>query len=204
MTNVNLHSLIGLSERFFTALVLGIGLLTLGAIAPPPAPQEKVPPPAPQEEVPTMAPLAIASEYGTLSKTLNTSDILWETAKENAADILTVKFYTPTGSCDGFNTQERSIVADKAVSQIIHFLLADQTPHLVGFELAGYRTQLGSKDGDVTIDFRRSPDAQRHFISLSICEQLVLFGSLRKTLLENPALNINTVNFTERGRLIEL
>jgi hypothetical protein len=61
------------------------------------------------------------------------------------------------------------------------------------FPLAGYRV---SVDKEVaTIDLRLPPNARRTFRSLSSCEQLSLFGSLEKTLLNNPSLKIQAVRF---------
>ena len=122
----------------------------------------------------------------------------------DAEQTLTVTVYTPTETCDGFQSQQQVIAADKAVPQIVHFLLSDQADNLVNFDLSGYRIQTEDADRSITVDFRRSPNAERHFISLSICEQQVLFGSLQKTLLENPALDVDTVRFTERGRSIQI
>jgi len=65
-------------------------------------------------------------------------------------------------------------------------------------DLAGYRVNLNN--GIATIDLRLSPDSQRQFVSLSICEQLALFGGIRKTLVENPRLNIQDVRFTDKGQ----
>ena len=205
MTKVSLHRFAGLPRRFFVSLGLGIGLLTVGAIAPPPSPTQDAAPRTPASQpVAPLSPQFIDPEYEQLPSTLNATDVLWQTAQANAPDLLPVTFYTPTNTCEGFQTQEQAIVADTAIAQIVHTLLADQSPHLLDFELAGYRVQPGPKGSSITIDFRRAADAQRHFVSLSICEQQVLFGSLRKTLVENPALNINSVRFTERGRLIQI
>jgi hypothetical protein len=194
MTKVSLHRFVELPRRFLVALGLGVGILTVGAIAPPPAPVE---------EASSQPLLRLQTHYAPLSTEL-TTDRLWHSAEANLPELLTVTFYTPTATCETYQGEERAISADKAIPQIVHFLVSSQTPNLVDFELAGYRVQPGTKGNTVTIDFRRAPEAQRHFISLSICEQRVLFGSLRQTLLKNPDLNIDTVRFTERGRPIEL
>lgn len=195
MTKISLHRFAGLPQRFLVSLGLGMGLLTFGALAPLPSATQDAP--QPQRQL-------VATRYGNLLATVNTNEILVETAKETAPDTITITLYTPTAICEGFQTEEKAIVEDKAIPQIVHFLIADQTSNLLDFELAGYRIQPGEKGNSITIDFRRKPDAQRHFISLSMCEQLALFGSLRKTLLENPALDIDSVRFTERGRLIQI
>ncbi|NER78846.1 MAG: hypothetical protein F6K42_04560 [Leptolyngbya sp. SIO1D8] len=210
MTKVSLHRFAGFPRRFLVALGLGVGLLTIGAIAPLPSPTQDTDTSTstPQDTAtqstaqPTLE--SVDQSYQDLSTTLNAADTFWETAKTNSPELMSVMIYTPTATCDGFQTQEQAIAADKAIPQIVQLLLADQTPHLLDFELAGYRIQPGDEGNSITVDFRRVADAQRHFTSLSICEQLVLFGSLRKTLLENPALNVDSVSFTEKGRMIQL
>ncbi len=195
MTKVSLHRLAGLPQRFLVALGLSLGLLTIGAIAPPPSETEEQPP----------TPTSLQASYGALADTLQASQTFWVTAPAQIPDVLTVTLYTPDAACDGYQTEERTVVAAKAIPQIVHFLLAEQTPHLLNFELAGYRLQPSGPNGHrLVIDLRRSPTAQRQFISLSLCEQLVLFGSLRQTLLSNPVLQIHEVEFTERGRPIAI
>ena len=73
-----------------------------------------------------------------------------------------------------------------------------------GQDLAGYRVNLDLNKRVVTIDFRLSPDSKRQFVSLSMCEQFTLFGSLRKTLTDNPQLKIKDVRFTNQGQEIRL
>ncbi|MEM0980675.1 MAG: hypothetical protein AAGH78_10405 [Cyanobacteria bacterium P01_H01_bin.58] len=195
MTKASLHCIARLPQRFLIALGISLGMLTAGALAPPPSAQEEVPLPVTQTVVPS---------YGAFSQTLATTNVLWDAAATTAPQMLDVTLYTLDDTCNGFVTKPKAIASDKAIPQIVHFLLTDQTPNLLDFELAGYRIYPTAKGNSLTIDFRRTANAKRQFISLSICEQLVLFGSLRKTLLENANLNIDNVYFSERGRLIEL
>ncbi|MEM9004415.1 MAG: hypothetical protein AAGE59_12935 [Cyanobacteria bacterium P01_F01_bin.86] len=207
MTKASLHRFARLPQRFLVSLGLGLGLLTVGAIAPPPSPTQDNGLPAPQP---------VRTDYGALAVAVNETETLWQIIDETVepasptidavdpANILTVTVYTPTATCEGFESQQRAIAADQAVPQLVQLLLADQVNNLVEFDLSGYRIQTEQTGNSITVDFRRAPGADRHFISLSICEQLVLFGSLRKTLLENPALDIDVVRFTEKGRLIEI
>lgn len=195
MTKASLHCIARLPQRFLLALGISLGMLTAGALAPPPSAQEEEPRPVAQTVIPS---------YSALSHLLATTDVLWGAAEVTAPEMLAITLYTLDNACDGFETEPKAIAADKAIPQIVHFLLTDQNANLLDFELAGYRIYPTTKGNSLTIDFRRTANAKRHFISLSICEQLVLFGSLRKTLLENPILNIDNVYFSERGRLIEL
>lgn len=204
MTKASLHSFARLPQRFLVSLGLGIGLLVVGAIAPPPSPTQDEPAPVPEPAI---------TDYEALIAALNETETLWQTIDETVDDItppasstdtLTVTVYTPDANCEAFESQQRAIAADKAVPDVVRLLLVDQVDNLVNFDLSGYRIQTEAQSNTLTVDFRRDPDAERHFISLSICEQQVLFGSLRKTLLENPALDVDAVRFTERGRPIQI
>ncbi|NEQ47850.1 MAG: hypothetical protein F6K00_31710 [Leptolyngbya sp. SIOISBB] len=212
MTKVSLHRFAKLPQRFLLALGLGMGILTVGAIAPPPSLTE---------EAPTSPTTTVDHAFAQLPNTLVSTESLWreadrygsEVAKVGSpqpsapatqSDFLTITLYTPTASCETYAGEAKAIATDKAIPQIVHFLLTDQTPNLLDFELSGYRILPGDKGNTVTVDFRRKPDATRHFISLSICEQRVLFGSLRETLLQNPELGIDDVKFTEQGKPILL
>lgn len=195
MTKVSLHRFARLPQRFLLALGLGIGILTAGAIAPPPSLTE---------EAPTPQTTKVDRYFTELPQALESTETLWRSAPITLPDLLSVTLYTPTASCETYEGKTKAVVQDQAIPQIVHSLLTDQTPQLLDFELAGYRILPGPKGDTVTLDLRRKPNAQRHFISLSICEQRVLFGSLRETLLQNPVLGIQAVEFTEQGRPIQL
>lgn len=207
MTNVSLHRFSRLPRQFLVALGLGLGILTVGAIAPPPSPTQDT---APKRTLPAatldsnQADTSTVVQDDPLSAGLDGPESSEEIDAAASPPRQTVQLYLPTENCDGFRTEEREITPPKAISQVVHFLFSEQATQLPGFELAGYRIQSAAKGNTVTIDFRRAPDAQRQFISLSICEQRVLFGSLKKTLEENPTLNVDTVRFTERGRPIQM
>lgn len=192
MTKVSLHRFADLPRRFLWALGLGLGILTVGAIAPPPAPTENA------------RPTVTSHQFAALPISLDATLSFWTVAQDHLPGVMPVIFYTPTATCEDYVGEAKAIAEDKAILQIVHFLMAEQTPHLLDFELAGYRVFADPKSDRVTIDLRRSPSAKRHFVSLSICEQRVLFGSLRQTLLKNPELGINSVQFTEQGRPIEI
>ena len=145
----------------------------------------------------------VTEQLSELTTVENATEQFWDAAIAHSPAGMTVIFYTPTATCDAYAGDLTRVAADHAIPQVVQRLVTDQTPQLINFELAGYRVQPPTADGTVTIDFRRNPHAERHFISLSICEQHVLFGSLRQTLLQNPALEINQVRFTERGRPIK-
>ncbi|MBD2021984.1 hypothetical protein H6F43_17535, partial [Leptolyngbya sp. FACHB-36] len=60
------------------------------------------------------------------------------------------------------------------------------------------------RNGVATVDLRLPANAKRRFVSLSTCEQLALFGSIRKTLTSNRQWKIKSVRFTEKGQPIVL
>lgn len=192
MTKVSLHRFAQLPQRFLRALGLGLGILTIGAIAPPPETTEVAKPPA----------IAIAPAFTALAVDLAAVDSLWRAAPTTLPDLLTVTLYTPNETCAAYRGDTQVVVADQAIAQVVQTLVTQQTPLLLDFELAGYRVLPSDRGSTIAIDFRRHPEAQRHFISLSICEQRLLLGSLRETLLQNPALGVNAVEFTEQGRSI--
>ncbi|RZM76522.1 hypothetical protein [Leptolyngbya iicbica] len=208
MTKVSLHRFAKLPQRFLLALGLGLGILTVGAIAPPPSLTEETPTPKTIAIEPNFAPLTATSTGPTAL--LNTAQRIHMDISRTAspdgdgAKLLTVTLYTPTASCDAYKGDRKAVAADQAIAQIVHALLTEQTSNLLDFELAGYRILPGDQGNTLTIDFRRQPGATRHFISLSICEQQVLFGSVRETLLQNPELGISAVIFTEQGQPIQL
>ncbi len=70
------------------------------------------------------------------------------------------------------------------------------------FSIAGYRV---SKEGNrAIVDLRLPANTKRSFHSLSSCEQLALFGGIRKTLIDNAQWQIKSVQFTEKGQEIVL
>jgi len=193
MTKVSLHRFAKLPQRFLLAFGLGLGILTIGAIAPPPSMTE---------ETTTPTAIAVTPYFTDLPAALASANSLWLTAPTALPALLSVTLYTPTPDCETYTGEPSTVTQDKAVAQVVHHLIAQQTPQLLDFELAGYRLLPGPEGHTVTIDFRRQANAQRHFISLSICERRMLLGSLRETLLQNSALGIKAVEFTEQGRPI--
>ena len=194
MVTVSLHRFVRRPRQFLRALGWGSRLGMAGAIA-----TASMFTPAAVAN----SPQVVTQQLSELTTVETATEQFWEAAIANSPPGMTVIFYTPTTTCDAYVGDFTVVAADHAIPQVVQQLVADQTPQLIDFELAGYRVQPSTDDGTVTIDFRRNPHAERHFISLSICEQRELFGSLRQTLLQNPALEINQVHFTERGRPIK-
>lgn len=195
MTKVSLHRFVNLPRRFLMGLGLGVGIWTVGAIAPTPD----------LIETANANPLVmLEQQFAAFPEALLATELVWEAAIANLPSLIPVTFYTPTISCEDYEGTQKAIAQAEAVPQVVDLLLVQQVPELISFELAGYRVQQDAQNKHVTIDFRRRSGARRQFISLSICEQRVLFGSLRRTLLDNPVLEIESVRFTEQGDPIEL
>lgn len=65
------------------------------------------------------------------------------------------------------------------------------------FSLGGYRISVNG--GVATVDLRPAPHSERSLHSLTHCEQLALFGGVRRTLLGNAQWRIQDVQFTIAG-----
>jgi hypothetical protein len=73
---------------------------------------------------------------------------------------------------------------------------------IYGVKVNNYQVTL--ENGVATVDITLDPRSQRRMTSLSSCEQFALFSSIKTTLLQNQALTVNEVKFTEAGREIYL
>ena len=114
-----------------------------------------------------------------------------------------ITIYEIDSTCSSFVPQIVQVDADRAMEQAVSKVLSNEQTG-IGFDLAGYRVSLDEGSREATVDLRLSPQSQRQLVSLSSCEQLAVFGSLRETLLNNSDWNIRSVRFTERGEAIAL
>lgn len=112
---------------------------------------------------------------------------------------ITVNIFQLDSQCNKFVTTKATIAANRPVTQAIAKTLEKANSESLG--VAGYRVKVTSRVA--TIDFRPIPNARRSLTTLANCEQLALFGSVRRTLTQNPALKIKSVRFTDRGQLIK-
>ncbi|MER3435524.1 MAG: hypothetical protein C4288_19515 [Leptolyngbya sp. ERB_1_1] len=101
--------------------------------------------------------------------------------------------------CNKFVTTKEAVAANQPITQAIAKTLSKTNSE--SLDVAGYRVKVAS--GVATVDFRPIPNARRSLTTLANCEQLALFGSVRRTLLQNPNLKIKSVRFTDRGNLIK-
>ncbi len=117
-------------------------------------------------------------------------------------NTITLNIYRVDSQCESLIPEKVSVPATTPVNAAVGKVL--EQANSADFDLAGYRVNLNPNTRVATIDFRLSPDSQRQFVSLSMCEQFALLGSLRKTLTDNSQLKIKEVRFTEQGREIIL
>lgn len=201
MTKVSrLHRFLGL-RRLLWASGLGLGLLGVGAIAPPPTPSSA------ESDPPRLRPLGGAQ----LVSALRQLDDFWQAialpsspAAPPGRERVWVTQYGINANCDGFEAQGEVLIHPDRLDGLVGQLLQAPQQAVNALDLTGYRVQRESDGSTVTIDFRIAPDSQRQLVSLSACEQMMLLGSLRETLLENPALGVETVRFSDRGEPVRL
>ncbi|HEY9738542.1 MAG TPA: hypothetical protein V6D06_19750 [Trichocoleus sp.] len=113
------------------------------------------------------------------------------------ADPVTVTRYRLDNRCQDFVAEPIQVSQQNAIRDTVGRILSEQ--NFFAFDLSGYRLLLDPATGTATLDLRLDPESERLLVSLSSCEQLALFGSLRETLLRNPDWGIQAVTFTQRG-----
>ncbi|MBD2580036.1 sporulation/spore germination protein [Oscillatoria sp. FACHB-1406] len=117
-------------------------------------------------------------------------------SETTAPETIAVNLYYPDSNCETLVPESINVPEDNSLAAAVGRTIEKAASG--DFDLAGYRVSV--KDGVAAIDLRLSPNSPRHFLSMSGCEQFALFGSLRKTILENPEWNVKEVRFTEDGQ----
>lgn len=160
--------------------ILGLLLLLGGCEPSPQAPFSSA------DQTPTATPFAVPS------------------TAPSAATTVTVQIYSIDATCETLVPSQLTVPADQSLEASIATLLTRGSPD--GLSPIDYSISVDSTTGQATLDLRPTPSGnpQRSFQSLSSCEQLALFGSLRETLLRWPAWGIRSVEFTEKGKPIVL
>jgi hypothetical protein len=122
------------------------------------------------------------------------------TIPANATPQTTINVYKIDGLCKGLVPQKITIASKQSLEGAIAKVLEETDSG--DFSIAGYRV---SKEGNrAIVDLRLPANTKRSFHSLSSCEQLALFGGIRKTLIDNSQWQIKSVQFTEKGQEIVL
>ncbi|MGF1491036.1 MAG: hypothetical protein ACFBSC_00990 [Microcoleaceae cyanobacterium] len=118
-----------------------------------------------------------------------------------SADTTSITLYSVDSNCDALVPQK--VIAPSgnslefAVAQVFDLNTNEDFP-------LSYRLEVDSDHQAVTIDLRIPTTSPRPLTALSACEQLALFGSLRKTLTENPQWQVHQVHFTHAGKEVAL
>ncbi len=122
------------------------------------------------------------------------------TSTPTPAATIAATIYRIDNRCENFVSEKVALPATKSVEAAVGKVLQQQDN--TEFSLAGYRVTIDPA-GIATIDLRVSPESHRKLVSLSSCEQMALFGSLRKTLLENSSWKIKDVRFSSQGKILQ-
>lgn len=120
----------------------------------------------------------------------------------NTSTSLTLNIYRVDNQCNNLESEAVQVSADGVIDAVVNKVLEQATSS--DFDVAGYRVKLNAQSGIANVDLRLLPGSKRKLVSLSTCEQLALFGGLRRTLTSNSQLQIRDVRFTERGKEIYL
>jgi hypothetical protein len=134
-------------------------------------------------------------ETSVVSQPLQTSDHQL-TSTTPSLNTVTVTIYQADNQCESLVPEKVAVPADSPVDAAVGKVLKQADSG--DFDLAGYRVKVNPENGVATVDFRLLPNSKRKFSSLSSCEQLAIFGSLRKTLTDNAQLKIKNVRFTNQ------
>ena len=116
----------------------------------------------------------------------------------NQEKTITVNIYQPDLYCEKLVAKPAKLSSDNTLNSVIQRILEEGDLNL------GYRVILDQQKKLATIDLRVASNSPRQINSLSVCEQLVVFGGLEKTLINHKNWQIQQVNFTVLGKEILL
>lgn len=111
---------------------------------------------------------------------------------------VTVNIYQPDLYCEKLVAKPANLSVDNTLNSAIEKILEEGDLNL------GYRLILDRHKKVANIDLRVASNSPRQINSLSVCEQLVVFGGLQKTLISHKNWQIHQVNFTLLGKEILL
>ncbi|CAD5936313.1 hypothetical protein PCC9214_01627 [Planktothrix tepida] len=170
-------------QQFLTRCLVGVTILSLSSCGTPPVDTPTQPQVSPEATISPSTPP--------------------EPQKQalSPANTVPVTIYQVDNQCSELIPRQITVPKEQALETAISEVLEQQSSS--DFPL-NYRINVDKNQQIVTIDFRVPTTAERTFNSLSSCEQLALFGSLRQTITSNPDWQINDVIFTEQGEEITL
>lgn len=120
----------------------------------------------------------------------------------SAANITSVKVFNLDSQCDGFEGEVVKLAEDGSLEEAVGLAIANSNNP--DFSISSYRVGDGRFPQEVIVDLRLASDSERVFNSLSVCEGQALFGSIRRTLVENGQFDVTQVQFTAAGEDITL
>lgn len=181
-------------ELFFRCvLAISVGLSSCRTNSPSSAPVVSSPAKSPSA-VPSPTPIEKSSSAP--SRTSQPP----QTASVVSRKTVSANIYKVDNQCRNFVSEKMVVPANQQITGAVGKVL--ENADSADFSLSGYRVSVAS--GVATIDLRVAPDSKRELVSLSSCEQMAIFGSLRKTLTSNAQWKIKSVRFTNRGKEIIL
>ena len=119
----------------------------------------------------------------------------------NPEDGRPIQIYTVDSGCEALVPQTVTVAKDQVLDGAVAAVIAAQVQG--DFAIAGYRVSQPDGNQRITVEFRLPPDSPRSFASLSSCEQLALFGSLRQTLVGSAPWQVREVEFLQGGNPID-
>ncbi len=187
-------------KQYLIPLLVGVMLTGCGGDSPTTDNTNNQPesPSTPVTESPTKSP----DDKDSTSDKTQTPNPDGDKAIDTEKNSLTLDIYQIDDQCENLVSKKVAVSGDNSVDAAVGKVLEQTSSG--DLDLAGYRVDVDTSSGMATVDLRLSPNSQRHFRSLSTCEQKALFGGLRKTLTDNSEFNISDVRFTEQGKEIEL
>ncbi len=190
-----------LTNTCVTGLALTLSLIVTGCAT---APDKAVVEPSPSltpEAVETPKQTAPPTETPDKDQSVEAQpDGQAEGTKQPDGEMVTVSVYTIDGQCNDFVEQAVQVPNEGAITEAVGKAMSGIDYN--AFKLEGYQVNINGSTA--TVDMQLAPGSQRQFVSLSSCEQRSLFGSVEKTLLNNPDWNITAVKFTNNGKEILL
>ncbi len=112
-----------------------------------------------------------------------------------------INIYQVDNQCSDFVAESVSLPQDDSLEMAVARVI--EKSNINELKFTSYQVTK-DQSGVATIDFQVADTSVRKLVSLSSCEQMNLFGSLRKTLIENSDWQIKDVKFTEQGKEVVL
>ncbi len=120
--------------------------------------------------------------------------------KQPDTSMVAVPVYTIDSQCNDFVGKTVEVHSDKAMAEAVGEAMKGLDYN--AFKIQSYEVNINGTTA--VVDMELAPNSERKFVSLSSCEQRSLFGSIEKTLLDNPDWGVTAVKFTSKGQELAL